>query len=169
MPEFLNSKNKPAEEIPSSCIEGAEYIIQCIYNDKLHKWANNQKNKPHVMADFGGGKTIDITGTKDFHEKAICTGLADFDFRNGLKLGQGIILLNNTGKDAGKGKFNMHLGAVVKVLNNGWILSDVSDLGSVAMDKSWGTKKIFTPDDYRGPDYPATIYAIGLLRPNIYF
>lgn len=99
-----------SKKVPKSCIESAEYIIQCYANGKLLDWKAGESRSPHVYGYFGN-KTINISDTADFHLSA--AGLKDYDFKDSLpNEGQGLICLNKTKDDL---DYNMHLGAVVAV------------------------------------------------------
>ena len=98
-----------SKKVPKSCIESAEYIIQCYANGKLLDWKAGDSREPHVYAHFGN-KSINISDTANFHLSA--SGLKDYAFTGLPVEGQGLICLNKTKKDLG---YNMQLGAVVAV------------------------------------------------------
>jgi hypothetical protein len=158
---FANEGGHPLNQIPRSCIESAEYIIQCLAAGGLLGWAEGQERTPHVIACFGNNVTFNITTQENFHTDPRCNGLVDYAFNGQLPaIGQGLILLNKTGADQ---PFNMHLGAVIATARNRVKISDVSENGPVAMIANWETKVLNTIEDFRGDDYPANNFAIGLL------
>jgi hypothetical protein len=162
---FITDGFGPALRIPRSCIEGAEYIIQCIaVNDYARSWRVNQTLEPHVYAEFGGGIRINISEEANFHKNPICVGLQNYDFATDPVIGEGIILLNKTKGDKA---FNMHLGAIVAIDNGTYYISDVSHRGRVIMNIHWEIKPITTLNGFRGgTQYPHQSFAMGLLRPD---
>ncbi len=153
--------------VPGSCIESAEYVIQCLANNNRHHWHVGQTVEPHVLAKFGN-TTFNISEEPNFHRDSRCLSLTDHAFNGLPQLGQGIILLNKTAEEGNP--YNMHLGAVVatcgtKTRTTKIYLTDVSeqrDSAVVMVD--------FTPracqsiNDFRGFDYPSARFAIGLLE-----
>jgi hypothetical protein len=161
------------EKVPNSCIESAEYIIQCIASNTVLDWEPGQSRKPHVFAHFGNGVTFNISNTTNFHNKAP-KGLADFPFeclRGGLPgLGEGLICLNKTGKDL---YYNMHLGGVVVVMENaGFPPSYVVEISNMMepFNKEvklvkLQSKLITTADQFRSGSFGTSAgdYALGFL------
>jgi len=98
-----------SKKVPKSCIESAEYIIQCYANGGLLDWAAGVDRDPHVYATFGDRK-YNISAEENFHQKA--EGTTNYKFDALPAEGSGLICLNKTSGDLG---YNMHLGAVVAV------------------------------------------------------
>jgi hypothetical protein len=161
------------EKVPNSCIESAEYIIQCIASNRVLEWKPGQSREPHVYAHFGKGVVVNISNTPDFHNK-VPRGLTDFPFdslRGGLPgLGEGLICLNRTGTDL---RYNMHLGAVVLVMERAGTppeyVVEISDMmepfdQEVELVKL-KSKLIRTADQFRSDSFRswAPNYALGLL------
>ncbi len=96
-------------EVPESCIESAEYLIQCCYIGKAIRW-NSGSKRPDVFAHMGNA-IINITATEDCHT-TVMPAHGSYPFSQLPVLGEGIVLFN-VGKDAGKGGYNMHFMAVV--------------------------------------------------------
>lgn len=162
---FVDKSFLPCLQVPESCIESAEFIIQCIANKSYLGWKEGKTRKPHVMAEFGFNKKFNITTQANFHEDPSCVGLRSYSFGSWVPdIGQGLILLNKKSADAST--YNMHFGAIVAVDGSDYYISDVSDSGGgVKLIGGWPVKKITNVNDFRIPGYPKTDYAIGLLYP----
>ncbi len=151
---FLNLLG-PLEEVPESCIESAEYIIQSIINGKRHVWEENKTVDPHVYAIFANGVEFDISECENFHEK-IDEKVGDYPFqtlRGGLPgIGQGLVCVNKHWRNR---HYNMHLGAVVasarlKNAKHAVILSNMMHTEKmVEMVELQTTKWISSPDQFR--------------------
>ena len=162
--DFVDISFNPRLPIPSSCIEGAEYIIQCISKGSILAWKKNTARKPHVWAEFGGGVKFNISNQPDFHTDPKCVGLKSYPFGSTLpNIGYGLILLNKTSTDATS--YNMHLGAVVAVDDSYTYISDVSEGKTVSLVNNWPVKKITQVGDFRIPGYPTKEFAVGILYP----
>jgi hypothetical protein len=163
--DFLDNSFSPRLPIPKSCIEGAEYIIQCIAKNSALAWKPNTTRNPHVWAEFGSGIKFNISKEPNFHMDKKCVGLRSYIFGGGLPdVGCGLILLNKTSSDSNT--FNMHLGAVVAREDGYTYISDVSEKGKVQMISNWPVKKITHVSEFRIPGYPTSEYAVGLLYPG---
>ena len=161
---FVTSGGRGSKAVPKSCIESAEYIIQCYHAQKILPWAAGQSRAPHVYAEFGN-KTFNISDTQDFHNSA--AGITDYDFGDSLPAeGQGIICLNKTGADlTSDGGYNMHLGAVVATGDGAVLISNMMEAAHVAV--SSGTiqvMEIAKAEDFLEQLGDGDTYAIGLLR-----
>lgn len=160
---FVDAAGQPKKNIPRSCIEGAEYIIQSLVtDDKNRAWTNNIAKKPYVYASFGGGVEVNISKTQNFHDGI--SGFGDFDFIKfrRLQLGEGIILLNTHANDFGT--YNMHLGAIVAVDDSHYWISDVSENGKVEWCADWKAVKVRRLSQFREMQYPSGHYAMGFLH-----
>lgn len=164
--EFLDNSHSPRLQIPRSCVEGAEYIIQCIAMNSVLVWKPNTTRDPNVWAEFGGGIKFNISKEANFHKDKRCVGLRSYIFGSSLPtIGCGLILLNKTSSDAND--FNMHLGAIVAREDGYTYISDVSQTTTkVVMVGDWPVKKITQVSDFRDTGYPAREFAVGLLYPG---
>lgn len=150
--------------VPASCIESAEYIIQCYSKRAFLEWKSGISREPHVYASFGN-KKFNISKTEDFHLSA--TGVTDFDFTDGLPgEGCGLICLNKTKSDL---PYNMHLGAVVAVDSESGavLISNMMEAAHVAVSmKVIDYIEISSPQEFITANFgPEGLkkYAIGLL------
>lgn len=161
---FVNPAGLAIKDIPRSCIEGAEYIIQSIVtNDNKRPWTNNVSSKPYVYANFGGGVKVNISYRVNFHDKMHGFGSYNFDdLGRRLELGEGIILLNTKPTDSGT--YNMHLGAIVAVSDTHYWISDVSENGKVEWCSDWVARKVRRLSQFREMGYPSEDFAIGYLH-----
>ncbi len=145
----------PIEPVPESCIEGAEFIIQCIASGKVLPWEVNKTRKPHVFAEFDS-TSLNISTTVNVHN--YFGGLKSYRFKGLPLVGEGLVIAN-TGKDA-KG-YNMHFGAVVARASDGsWcVVSNVSDLGKVQLVDKWeliyitNVSEFMSENGYTDPNY----------------
>jgi hypothetical protein len=151
-------------KVPASCIESAEYIIQCYSSGKFIEWAAGESRKPHVYATFGN-KRINISETENFH--LLANGLTSYDFKGKLPgEGYGLICLNKTPKDLG---YNMHLGAVVACdTGTGAVLiSNMMEQAHIAVSmKTIEYIEIAKPEDFITANFGGDglkQYALGLL------
>lgn len=152
---------------PRSCIESAEYLIQCIAAGKKLAWAGANKTiTPHVIAEFGDGVTIDISAEVNFSDTAR-PQLKDYEFPDGLpQIGQGLICLRRVPSEEG---YAMHLGAVIAVGEGGDVarISNMMEAASVKVEFATpqtidiGSVEAFRSDN--GLD--DSEYALGILRP----
>jgi hypothetical protein len=162
------------KEVPESCIESAEFILQTFHGREPPDWsAEEQVAKPSIYAHFGDGGVINITESENAVDEL--SGKKELPFPEiegggyeAFVLGTGLILGNVTEKDYGD--YNMHLGSFVasQVDKKAAIISDVSEPeGDVKLIKPWRITGIQKPDDYRGKDYEnKDVYKIGLLLAN---
>lgn len=160
---FVNGSGKAQVRVPKSCIESAEYIIQCIAQNSILKYNYQEIRSPDVVAVFGH-RRFNITRDADIQNDA--EGITDYDFSCCLpEVGEGIILLNKTKSDK---KYNMHLGAVVARDSNKALISHMMEnpKGKVVLAEL-ETIEISCPEDFRtatfGP-YGYRGYAIGKLE-----
>ena len=174
-PLFADAQGNPTGNVPESCIESAEYIIQCIANGTTYSWVANQPPRnPHVIAHLGNGKTINISTQRDLLEAAELSCSYNF---NGLpKLGQGLICVNRTTRDIKP--YNMHLGAVIATEMGGSksrpviskvLISEISEVNPsnvqmIQLDAS-NTKWYSSVAEFRGNLYDENCFALGLLAP----
>lgn len=162
---FMTKRGRLTRSVPRSCIESAEYIMQCNYHGMALQWAAGASQTPSVYAYFGGGFEINISATPNFHEDPAVRGLADYDFKGLPLVGEGLICLNKTAKDL---PYNMHLGAVLARNGTTALLSNMMEVPgiSVAMVMP-DTIEINAPAEFitrnMGPD-GTKHYALGLLR-----
>ena len=159
---FVSSTGRGTGTVPRSCIESAEYIIQSIYATKRLPWSKaGEAREPSVNAHFGGGKSIDISKTPDFHKSAL--GLKDYPFTALPGIGQGLICLNNTKDDLG---YNMHLGGVVATDTGKVLISNMMEPFGVSVTLvTLTTIEITNVADFRTDNFgsDAGKYALGLL------
>jgi len=108
---------KPDAKVPNSCIESAEYVIQCIAQDKMLPWTHGDSRKPHVLAHFGNGLFCNISDA-DVIAWAFSNAstLVDYPFgTHGFshlpKVGRGLMLLHKTKLESKV--YHMHLAATV--------------------------------------------------------
>jgi hypothetical protein len=71
--------------VPNSCIEAAEFMIQCISKREILDWTAYTTREPSldVFAEFGGGRTINISRDEDFHIH-LARGLQNYPFNGRL-------------------------------------------------------------------------------------
>lgn len=149
--------------VPNSCIESAEYIIQCYAKGAILDWEAGASRKPHVYATFGN-KRFNISETENFH--LLASGIKDFDFKGTLPgEGSGIICLNKTSEDLG---YNMHLGAVVAVDTEAKkiLISNMMEPAHMAVKmKTIDYIELASPEEFLTINFEeaAVKYAIGLL------
>src|ERR1700730_1453023 len=93
--------------VPDSCIESAEYIIQCFHRRQILNWEKGQIKDPQVYAHFANDK---LNITKDAIMKKDLTNFSSWKFTKLPESGQGICLINKTNKD---NPSNMHFMAVI--------------------------------------------------------
>ena len=99
------------QEVPDSCIQSAEYIIQCFSNGATHEWSS-EDHDPHVFAHFKN-KVIDITHDEHWLEND-SNGLTDYDLRRPLVCGEGITFVHRIPVTKGNERpYYMHFMAVV--------------------------------------------------------
>ena len=164
---FVNSELDPIQLVPESCIESAEYIIQCTAKSEILPWTQQEEREPYIYGLFGNGVILNITQHENPPNGG--TGLLDFVFTELPNVGEGLILLNKTTKNK---PFNMHLGAVVAKglshLGETYIL--ISHMFHLKND--YGMEKLITlkitdVNDFRKKTFPndTASYALGLLRP----
>lgn len=161
--DFVTSRGRGSKAVPISCIESAEYIIQCYMAGRILPWAAGQARLPHVFAEFGN-RVINISDTPDFQNAA--QGLTDFTFPLGLPgEGQGIICLNKTANDLDG--YNMHLGAVVAVdRDEGKVLISnmMEQPGIPVRTATIDVMEISDPADFMEQLGNEGCFALGLLR-----
>ncbi|MDN3637373.1 hypothetical protein QWY82_01005 [Simiduia curdlanivorans] len=151
-------------QIPASCIESAEYIIQSIHGGVCPEWKPGQTRAPNVYATFGNGKTFNVSLTENFHKQA--SGVTDYDFKGSLPgIGQGIICLNTSSADL---PYNMHLGAVLAVDSAGRILVSnmMEKVGVPVVKKTIESIEVSSVEAFFTDNFGALArgsYALGLL------
>lgn len=159
---FMSSSGRLKTTVPKSCIESAEYIMQCIANKAVLPWSVGQTRNPHVVAYFGKGVAIDITATPDFHLGA--EGLEDYPFTSLPNVGEGLVCLNRTKSDLG---YNMHFGAVLARSGDAALVSNMMEAFGVKVVMAIpDTIEISSPDKFRSDNFhvDSAKYALGLLR-----
>lgn len=159
---FVDASGASVANVPRSCIESAEYIIQSISANKLLPWTKaGEARTPHVFARFGDSKSINISDTAEFQNQAV--GLKDYGFTSLPAIGQGLICLNNTTKDLG---YNMHLGAVVAADTGKILISNMMEpFGKVVKLTALDTIEVTDVGSFRSSafDTESDKYALGLL------
>jgi hypothetical protein len=161
------------KEVPRSCIESAEFIIQTFHERDPADWQPDQTAKPNIYAHWGEGGVINITEAPKVVDEL--SGKKPLPFKprkeggyDEFSLGLGLMLGNVTKKDM-KGTYNMHLGAVVAchVDRKAAIYSDESEpdkAEDIKLINPWRIKGIQKPDEFRGDTYKdENIYKLGLL------
>ena len=158
---FMSGSGRLRNPVPRSCIESAEYVIQCIASRMLLEWSANQARDPHVEAHFGNGVTIDITAKENFQDSA--EGLTDYPFTGLPQVGEGIICLNKTKTDL---YYNMHLGAVIARSGDRALLTNMMEAPHIAVMKAVIEPiEIGTADEFRSQNLAESRhFALGLLR-----
>lgn len=150
-----------SSQVPNSCIESAEYIIQATATAKIPaKWTSGAATKPHVWAVFHS-HMVNISNTPNFHN-LVDSSVKEYPFAGTLPgLGEGLCIVN-TGAD-NKG-YNMHFGAVVRV-GRGRV--DVSDMSEIITETPQLVKikvaALTKVDDFRGQTYKDSQFIIGKL------
>jgi hypothetical protein len=155
-------------QVPDSCIESAEYIIQSIYGEnhgqRPLRWVRSGiERSTHVIANFGN-RTICITATLNFHDQDF-SDLVDYNFVSLPNVGEGLICLNKTSNLL----YNMHLGAIVASnANQAQISNMMEQKGNEVKMVPLQTIKIIHCDDFREETFGslASKYALGLLKPE---
>ncbi len=170
IPDYV--KYECSRQIPRSCIESAEYVIQEI-NGCTQAWTEEgQTREPNVIAEFGNG-SIDISTSENVQDEL--TGKTNYDFDvdpdTGEELlpgvGEGLIIGNSSDQDLDP--YNMHLGAIVarhRALNV-CIISDVSEDGEVILIDPWRIICLQSVQEFKGADYRAPEYVMGKLSARV--
>ncbi|HEY6528489.1 MAG TPA: hypothetical protein VIZ65_07330 [Cellvibrionaceae bacterium] len=158
---------KNVSQVPNSCIESAEFILQVINsgtNDSV-TWDRAEVSRtPHVYAEFKS-HYINITDTADFHDY-ITESIVSYPFGSSLPtLGEGICLVNK-GQDSGG--YNMHFGAVVAVQNGSVEISDMNEPNNAPVGLApLETITIKNVNDFRANGYEhRSTFALGKLTVN---
>ncbi len=160
--------------VPNSCIESAEYIMQCQSRGEIFTWTSTPPaTSPSVEAVFGNGVRVDISKT----ELIAWAGqngskLTDYPFTTLPSVGEGIILLHK--KNLTGIYYHMHLVAVLACYGDP---TDEITVSAMAEPKS-GTvnmatlkvKSITDLDEFRSEwfERQEAEYAIGLLRMSLF-
>lgn len=161
---FVTRGGRSSGNVPRSCIESAEYVIQSIAEGRRLEWRAGETREPHVIAHFKG-VTIDITATPDFHRRREIAGVEDYSFTSLPEIGEGLICVNKTGEDLA---YNMHLGAVVARDDDRALISNMmEEVGMSVMMVILQTIEIGSPYDFRSRNFSGIDdkYALGLLTP----
>lgn len=161
---FVTRGGRSSANVPRSCIESAEYIIQSIAEGRRLEWRSGETREPHVIAHFKD-VTIDITATPDFHRSRDVAGVEDYRFAALPEIGQGLICVNKTGDELG---YNMHLGAVVARDDDRALISNMmEEVGIAVMMVILHTIEIGSPYEFRSRNFSGIDdkYALGLLTP----
>jgi hypothetical protein len=119
--------------------------------------------KPHVIAEFGGSKTINITTSSTVADDV--TGKSQYGFAGGLPgVGEGIMIGNITTTNE---TYNMHFGAIVARHKTAAraVITNVSELGDdTKMIKKIPIRFIGTVGEFRGATYSnVNTYKLGIL------
>lgn len=153
------------QQIPASCIESAEYIIQSIQGGTCLDWKAGETRTPNVYAVFGDGKEFNVSVTQDFHKQA--SGVTDYDFDGSLPgIGQGIICLNTSSSDL---PYNMHLGAVIATdgISKILISNMMEQVGIPVVKKTIEAVEVSSVEEFFTTNFGASSrgsYALGLLK-----
>ena len=83
-----------SSQVPNSCIESAEYIIQATATAKIPaKWTSGAATKPHVWAVFHS-HMVNISNTPNFHN-LVDSSVKEYPFAGTLPgLGEGLCIVN---------------------------------------------------------------------------
>jgi hypothetical protein len=160
----MRSGRVAGASVPRSCIESAEFIIQCYVAGHILSWQRLQSREPHIIALFGGGKSYNVTDTQDFHNLVV-SGLEDYHFTSMPTVGEGLICVNKTSEQL---DYNMHAGAVIGVFEDETLISNMMEPFGVPVNlTTLQTISIRTPQDFRSLNLDdADKYALGLLKPK---
>ena len=161
-PPFTSRSGRGIVNVPNSCIESAEYIIQSISNVNLLPWKRGQSQSPNVIATFGD-REINISETENFHRNT--RGITSYKFDSLPNIGQGIICLNKTVEDL---PYNMHLGAVVASSDESVLISNMMEPeGEVGMALI-NIIEINNAEEFLTNNFGdmSSKYIIGILRPQ---
>jgi hypothetical protein len=136
-PKFMNEDgtiDKNAQ-VPESCIQSAEFIIQSCYNRNPPEWSPEEDAEPYVYMHFGSGDSVNITITQNIQNMDF-SDRTDFNFdKYQPTIGEGVAFINASNKDANSRSYNMHFMAILVVQGTkranrvtGYIISDVNEL-----------------------------------------
>jgi len=164
------------KEVPRSCIESAEFIIQTLRGREPTDWQPGQSAQPNIYAHWGEGGVINISKSEDVVDQLSGKKALPFNEREEggyyeFTQGLGLMIGNVAEKDT-KDRYNMHLGAVVAnhVDYLAAIYSDESEPDKdedIVLINPWRIKGIQKPDEFRGDTYKdENIYKLGLLLPS---
>jgi hypothetical protein len=160
--------------VPNSCIESAEYIMQCQSKGYIFTWSSTPPaNSSSVLAMFGKGVTVDISKTELIAwASQHGSKLTDYPFTTLPSVGEGIILLHK--KKLTGDYYHMHVVAVLACYGDP---TDEITVSAMAEPKS-GTvnmaalkvESITDIDEFRTKWFEGqeAEYAIGLLRISLF-
>lgn len=155
-----------ATQVPESCIESTEYIMRVMSErsskDVVWNGAGSGSERHGVTATFGGGFSINISTTENFHT-LIPTGTTSYAFTSLPSLGQGLCIVRV--KPGGTSPYDMHFGAVFAQQDGQVSISDMSEPENYngTATAALVSQNITTVGGFRDHNYPEAFFAIGLL------